>query len=208
MKLFLFGGAEIPLNQVEPLKKLIKDVILSLKTKFILHIPYARLISTEVEWYEGWFKEMMNDEGIKVLDARIDSEVDSAFNLPIFINGGIQRQNLIESVKKNTKLLNLISNAPNVIAESAGSMAMGEFMTADRSGDKIIKGLGILKNTIIEVHYSEKNRQQLLVQDMEKTGMKYGLGIDCATGIVIDPKEFPKKWSKIGNGNVDIKISK
>lgn len=207
MKLFLFGGAEIPLNQVEPLKVLIKKVIVDLHPDSILHIPHARLHPTEEEWKEGWFKEMMKDTGIKILDARNESEIDQAVNPLIFINGGTGRRTLANELNTNKKLFSLVQNAQYIVAESAGSMVMGEFLRADRDGDEITKGFGILKNTIIEVHYTERSRQQLLIDDMEKSGMKYGLGIDCTTAIVVDPKEFPEKWEKIGNGSVDVKIT-
>jgi hypothetical protein len=32
--------------------------------------------------------------------------------------------------------------------------------------------------------------------------MSFGIGIDCVTALVLDPKEFPNKWEKLGPGNV------
>jgi len=84
---------------------------------------------------------------------------------------------------------------------------MGEYMRADRDGSEIIKGFGILKNTIIEPHYTEKKRQQLLIDDMKKSGMKYGVGIDSATAIVIDTQKFPNQWEKVGVGNIYLKTA-
>jgi len=40
---------------------------------------------------------------------------------------------------------------------------------------------------------------------MKKSRMKYGLGIDSTTGIIVNPQTFPNKWEKIGEGNVYIK---
>jgi hypothetical protein len=204
MKLYLFGGAEIdqPSRSISLLKNLIKKSFLGLKPKSILHVPFARPLPTEEEWKEGWFQKIMKNTGIKILDARIESEINQASNSAIFINGGIERRNLIKKIKNNKKLFDLIINSQNIIAESAGSMAMGEFMRADRDEAEIIKGLGILKNTIIEPHYSEKSRQQLLIEDLKKSKMKYGIGIDSGTGIITNPQEFPSKWERIGVGNV------
>jgi cyanophycinase-like exopeptidase len=206
MNLYLFGGAEIdqPSRSITLLKNLIKEVFLALKPKSIFQIPFARPNPTENEWKEGWLQEMMKNTGIKILDSRIDSEIDQASNSAIFINGGIERRNLIKKVKGNKKLFELIINSQNIIAESAGSMAMGEFLRADRNGTEIIQGFGILKNTIIEPHYSEKHRQQLLIDDLKKSKMKYGIGIDSATGIITTSEDFPNKWKKIGAGNVFI----
>lgn len=207
MKLYLFGGAEIPLHQVEPLKTLIKSVIVDLCPTSVLHIPFARLNPTEEEWKEGWFKVTMQNTEINLLDARNTADIDKAANSVLFINGGIGRYDLINGIMNNRKLLQLIKNAQYIVGESAGSMVMGEYQRGARGESTIIKGLGILKNTIIEPHYSERNSQQLLVDGMKKSGMKYGIGIDCVTAIVVNPQEFPDKWSKIGNGKVDVKTA-
>lgn len=206
MKLILFGGAELDIPEVSPvvLKTQIKDAVLETKCESILHVPFARLHPFEKEWKEGWFKELMSSAGISILDARNDEDINKAENLAIFINGGIERKELIESIYSRPKLLSQIYSAKYIIAESAGSMAMGEFMTADRAGNEIIKGLGVLKNTMIEVHYSERKRQRLLIDDLKKTGMQYGIGIDCATALVTDSVEFPNDWKKIGVGSVYI----
>jgi len=37
--------------------------------------------------------------------------------------------------------------------------------------------------------------------------MKYGIGIDCVTAMVCDLDEFPLKYEKIGDGNIEIKVN-
>ena len=209
MKLFLYGGAELNIPKVSPLvlKSQIKKTLLDLNPKSILLVPFARPRPHEEEWKEGWFKEIMKDARINIFDARNDSDIDKASDSVTFINGGHERKELINNINMRPKLLNLIKSAKYILSESAGSMVMGEYMTGDRFGNEIIKSTGILKNTIIEVHYTEKGRQQLLIEDMEKSGMRYGVGIDCATALVVDPLEFPDKWEKVGVGNVYIKIA-
>jgi cyanophycinase-like exopeptidase len=204
MKLFLFGGAEISLNQVPLLKDLIKETIVNLNPKTVLLVPFARLHPTEEDWKEGWFKEIMKDTGIKILDARNKNDIKNAINPVIFINGGHERYELIVAINNNKPLLNLILNANYIVAESAGSMIMGECFRRYRAeeGDEIVKGLGILKQTVIEPHYSERNSRQLLLDEMKRSNMKYGLGIDCATAIVVESEQFPTKFDKIGSGNV------
>ena len=172
MKLFLFGGAEndIPSRSVSILKNLIKESLLQINPKKVLHIEQA----------------------------------DSSL---VFINGGPDRKTLVDMIIKNSLLLQKILNAEYIITESAGSMAMGEFMRIFRTDCGVMKALGVLKDMVIEPHYTEKNYKQYLPGDIEKSGVKYGIGIDSATGIVLDPKEFPNKWKKIGEGSVYIKTA-
>lgn len=212
MKLFLFGGAEIdiPSRSVSILKNLIKESIIQIKPKSILHIPFARLQvvpEDKGEWNEGWFKKLLEDTGIEVFDARNQVEIDKADGSVVFINGGPERKTLVDMINKNNLLLQKILSAEYIVAESAGSMAMGEYMRISRTDNNVMKALGVIKNVVIEPHYTEKNYKQYLPGDMEKSGVKYGIGIDSATGIVLDPKKFPNKWKKIGEGNVYIKIT-
>jgi cyanophycinase-like exopeptidase len=212
MKLFLFGGAEIdfPLRSVSILKNLIKDSILQVKPKSILHVPFARLHAIpedKGEWDEGWFKKLLADTGIEIFDARNQLDIDKAKGSVIFINGGPERKTLVDTVSKNSKLLQKILNANYIIAESAGSMAMGEYMRISRTDNNVMKGFGVLKDVVIEPHYTEKNYKQYLPGDMEKSGVRYGIGIDSATGIILDTQEFPDKWEKIGAGNIYLKTA-
>jgi len=48
-----------------------------------------------------------------------------------------------------------------------------------KKSQKMLKGLNILKNTIIKPHYSEKNRKAFLQKIIAKHNIKYGIGIDC-----------------------------
>lgn len=207
MKLYLFGGAEVPLGQAQLLKNSIKETILSLHPTQVLHIPFSRLHPTEEDWKEGWFKETMKDTGIEILDARNEADLERADNPLIFINGGSGRYDLLHGVKDNKKILDLILHAEYIVTESAGGMLLGEFQHGPKGENTIVEGLGILKSTIIEPHYTQRNLQQRLIDEMKETHAKYGIGIDSVTAIVVDPAEFPQKWSKIGSGTVVVKIA-
>ena len=39
---------------------------------------------------------------------------------------------------------------------------------------------------------------------MQKSGAKYGIGIDSITGIVIDTETYPEKYKVLGNGLVEL----
>lgn len=204
MKLFLFGGAELQLGHGPILKDLIKQTIVDLHPTQILHVPFARLHPTEEVFREGWFKELMADTGITVLDARIDEDVLKADNPLVFINGGHGRADLLTGIFGNDKVLQLILNATYLVGESSGSMVTAEYMRLGKEGGDIVKGLRILKNTIIEPHYSDRGYQQLLANEMKQVQAKCGIGIDCVTALVVDTETFPSEWSTIGQGIVDV----
>ena len=92
-----------------------------------------------------------------------------------------------------------------IIGESAGSMVTGEYRRTYQN-DKAVttKGLRILKDTIIEAHYTQRNRHQALRNEMKESGAKYGIGIDSITGIVIDTETYPNGYEVLGSGLVEL----
>jgi len=209
MKLYLFGGAETSLNQVDPLLKLMNRVILDIKPKQLLHVPFARLEVPKGEekyWGEGWLRAKMDLNGIELLDARKKKDLAQAEKPAIFINGGPDHKGLLNAIKSDKRLYELVMNAEHLTGESAGSLVVAQYQH-HFEGDKMemIEGLGILKDTIIEPHYTERDRHQLLIEEMKQVNAKYGIGIDCITGISFELNEFPHKYTKIGKGLVEIK---
>lgn len=205
MKAFLFGGAEtdIPNRSVGLLEQLIKSALIELHAKSVIHIPFARpypIPEDKGEWDEGWLKDLLNDTNIEVLDARNPRDIYRASGSAIFISGGPERINLIDTVNKNPQLLQLILNAEYLIGESSGSMALGEYMRISRTDEGVMKAFGVIRNTIIEPHYTERNYKKFLPGDMKKSGMKVGIGIDSATGIIIEARQSPDAWKTIGYG--------
>jgi cyanophycinase len=207
MKLYLFGGAETDQGQAPILKQLINGVITDIKPKQFLHIPYARLEVPPEEndiWGEGWVSRDLNLDGIKLLDARSANDLSIAQNPTIFVNGGYQRDLLYQKIIHSKKLYDLVTNANFLIGESSGSTVCAEFRRTHKDGNVIIvPGLGMIKNTIIEAHYTQRNRHQTLRDEMNLSGAKYGIGIDSLTAIVIDTSEYPRDYQVIGNGQVE-----
>jgi cyanophycinase-like exopeptidase len=208
MRLYLFGGAETDQGQAPVLKQLINDVIAGLGQKQLLHIPYARIKVPEEEedvWGEGWVSRDLNLKRIDLLDARNQNDLKRANNPVIFMNGGPQRDLLYEKITNDRHLYKLVMTASYIIGESAGSMVCAEYRRAYRNGQAVItKGLGILKDTIIEAHYTERNRHQALRDEMKEVDAKYGIGIDSITGAVIDTETYPEKYQVLGNGLVEL----
>lgn len=208
MKLFLFGGAEPNLESVSALIDLMNQVLAEVKPKQLLHIPYARIAVPEGEeglWGEGWVAKRLNLEGIELLDARHQADLNRADHPFIFMNGGRQRDNLYDKITSDEALHNLVLNADYLMGESAGSMVCAEYRRTIRDGQEMtVRGLRILKDTIIEAHYTERGRHQLLKGEMKEVGAKYGIGIDSVTGVKIDTATFPKDYEVMGNGLVEL----
>lgn len=208
MKLFLFGGAEPNHESVSALIQLMNQVLAEIKPKQLLHVPYARIAVPEGEeslWGEGWVAKRLNLEGIELLDARNQADLTRADHPFIFMNGGRQRDNLYDKITSNETLHNLVLNADYLMGESAGSMVCAEYRRTIRDVQEMtVRGLGILKDTIIEAHYTERGRRQLLKDEMKEVGAKYGIGIDSVTGIKIDTSTFPNEYEVMGDGLVEL----
>lgn len=208
MKLILFGGAEIDKNQFIPQLKLIEKVIKKYKPKQVLHIPFARPKATEIEWEEGWFQRHMNIGKIQYLNAKNAKDIAQAKKPLIFMSGGGGNVKLLQGIKKNPKLLKLVMSADVIIGESAGCKVLGAYFRTKGSdqNSKMMKGLGLVKDTAIQPHYIERKREKLLLKDLKDTNVKYGLGIDCVTALEIDTKTYPKKYKLIGKGVVELVV--
>lgn len=208
MKLYLFGGAEVSQASVSDLKSKINQVIRDIHPTQILHVPFARTIVPDGEeslWGEGWVSRDLDLTGIKLLDARNPKDLTRAHNPTIFINGGKQRDELYESIISNPILYKLVMSADHLIGESAGSMVCAQHRRTFQQDTVVIApGLGIIKDTVIEAHYTQRDRHQALRDELKLSGAKYGLGIDSNTGVIIDPKIFPKKYQAIGDGLIEL----
>lgn len=101
----------------------------------------------------------------------------------------------------------MILNASCIIGESAGAKILGAYFRAkgDDDNSEMMEGLGVIRDAVIEPHYTERKRQDLLLKDMEEAGVRYGIGVDCLTAIEFEIDEFPETYKKIGNGTMEIK---
>lgn len=207
MKIFLFGGAEI--GEVAKQLKMLEKIIKQVKPKQILHIPFARTDTLEEEWQGDWFgRNIKLGKGMKYLNATSKLDISLARQPLVFISGGSNNINLLKKIKASPDLCRLIKTADCLIGESAGAKILGEYFRSkgENNTSKMLKGLGIIKNTVIEPHYIQRHRQKLLDKDMAETGAKYGIGIDSLVVLEFNPGQFPDKIKKIGRGRADIKI--
>jgi len=205
MKIFLFGGAE---GQVEIELKLIEKIINDSGANQVLLIPFARIQSekTKEEWRGDWFHRYMQLPGVEYLNAENEGDIAKARSPLIFISGGSESARLAKKIKSNPRLLTLIKSSSIIIGESAGAKVLGEFLRAKEGGGpyQIISGLGIIKDTIIEPHFTATKREAILVDELKTTKVRYGIGIDSLTGMEFELDEFPEKYKTIGVGSVKI----
>ena len=170
----------------------------------ILHIPFARTNGGKEGWKGDWFGRNIKLNKAKYFNAQNKEDILKVKNPLVLISGGRQSANLLRQLRKDYLLLDLIKNAKYIVAESAGAKVLAEHTRLGDNDGVLVNGLGIIKDTVIEPHYLEKDRQKLLELEMEETGAKYGLGIDSMSGIEFDLNEFPQKYNKLGNGLFEI----
>lgn len=206
MQLFLFGGAEFGEAAAE--LKMIEWVIKSIAPKQLLHVPFAR---TKDGWREerngNRFHRNIHIPEVEYLNANNPDDVAKAIDPVIFISGWKEHENLINSINANPKLVELIRNASYIIGESAGSKVLWtHYGSEDKEGNTVLlPSLGVIKNTVLEWHYTQRNKESKLDYAMQETGAHYGVGIDSLTAIVFTLDEFPEKYSKLWDGTILVK---
>lgn len=142
-------------------------------------------------------------KNIQILDAEIENNIALANSPAIYVLGGRKQLELINFITTHPKLENLIQTCPYYFGESMGAKLIGSKIRIGEPGTPLATGLGILKNTIIEGHYSQKQRQQVLKNEVISGGLKYGLGIDENAEVVTTPELFPK-FQRRGPGLVEL----
>lgn len=208
-RLILFGGAEV--GQAAEELKMIGKIMNEMKPRQVFHVPFARTSTSEPEWSGDWFhRNIKLSEGIEYLNAERSEDMDLVLDDPlVFLSGGSNNKNLLDMILQDDRLLRIISSASLIIGESAGAKVLGEYfrLKGADNDSPMIKGLGIIADVVIEPHYTERNRQELLLKDMAETGVRYGLGIDTVTAIDFINGQFPEKFTKIGSGKIVVKVN-
>lgn len=200
MNLYLFGGTSQ--KTFESQWKQIHSILHEVNPKQILFIPFAS--GKDSYTLESSKLIKLISKSTQFLDAYNDSDLQKALNPLIFVIGGNDHIGLINTINTNQKLKELIFNCENYIGESAGAMVAGEYQRSKKEGSPLIKGLGLMPDTILEPHYTERARHELLPEEMKRGNIRYGIGLDEATGIHINTFVYPQKWKKIGEGTLNL----
>lgn len=206
MKLYLFWWAEE--GQAAHECKMIESVIKSINPKQLLHIPFARVREASRPERKGdRFHRMIDLGSIQYLNANNPDDLAQANNPVVFISGGNEHINLIDSITQSPKLLELIHNAAHIIGESAWSKVLGtHYASADENGNTLLlPSLDIIKNTVLEWHYTQRNKSDKLNYTMQHTQATYAIGIDSCTAMIFDLDQFPSHYETIGDWDIFIK---
>ncbi|MDP2103499.1 MAG: Type 1 glutamine amidotransferase-like domain-containing protein [Candidatus Gracilibacteria bacterium] len=202
MKLYLGGGWN-PEGGTEALRKAhscVEEIFRKERTKQVLHIPFARtgiMKKNRNSFGPQEFGPYIENLGVEYLNAMYFEDIEKFDGDTIYINGGNDCEFLMQMCK-NEKLLQAISGAKIIIGESCGSMIMGEYFL-NNTRSEYIKGLGYVVNTIIEPHFSQKNKTGRLRNGMNVNDVKVGLGIDENTFIKYENGTYGEV---VGFGNV------
>lgn len=212
MKLYLFGWAPSHGGSADivQLMSLIQQIIDQITPKQILHIPYARFGATEKERDGDWFHRNIVLKGdVQYINAEYD-DILTVQDPLVLISWWGKSARLLKKLREDERLLEIVNNAANIIGESAGAKVLGEYVRVQTDDwvEKVVPWIAIVKNTVIEPHYIEKARQKVLEEVMKTSKMPIGLGIDSSVGVMIDTKIFPSTYDVIGQGTVELKISK
>ena len=142
---------------------------------------------------------------VTVMHTRDRKEADSeAFVAPlrtatgVWLGGGRQWR-LADSylnTRTHTELHALLERGGVIGGSSAGATIQGSFLVrGDTKGNELmigdhVEGLGFLKNSAIDQHLLRRNRQFDLIPVIEKYPDLLGIGLDEATGIVVQGNQF------------------
>jgi hypothetical protein len=188
-----------------------KEVYWSSIREFIIAKSITQLLflGTAAETHPGPFAlQYFRDnaqlpKNIQVLDAEIETNIILVNNPTVYVLGGMKQLELINFVTTHPKLENLIRTCPYYFGESMGAKLIGSKLRVGAPGTPLVAGLGILENTIIEGHYSQKQRREVLRDEVKSGNLKFGLGIDEDAEVLTTPELFPK-FQKLGPGIVEL----
>ena len=202
MELHLSGGRNYN-GQKQIYWKSVRDFIISKKLTQLLFIGTASETHVGPEALIFFRENIMLPETVNVLDAEVEEELAKAQGSMVYVLGGHRQIELMDFINKNPILENVIRTCPYYFGESMGAKLVGSKFRIGESGSPLVNGLDILKDTIIEAHYSQKQRQQALKDEVKIGNLKYGLGIDENAEVVTTPETFPN-FQKLGTGLAEV----
>ena len=201
MILYLFGGRSAETDELSWI--LIRDQLNLLKPNQILYFGFASSGSSG-ERSRFIHEKLIHDFGDCLLDSVNEEDISKAENPIVFVDGGHNHTNLSAVVFGDSRLHNLINSTKYYFGESAGGMFAGEFWRESKAGSPMVPGLALLKGVVVEPHYSQRNSQGLLQEELKATGSKIGIGIDECAGIKVETSEFPGNYEVLGKGLVEV----
>ncbi|MBS1494568.1 MAG: cyanophycinase [Bacteroidetes bacterium] len=197
--ILIIGGAEDKFNERHIIRKFVS--LSGDKKANILIIPIA---SDFAEIAAKLYTTIFSSLGVKkisVLEATSRQDILSINadkllkNLTgVFITGGDQMRlsSLLGGTEFIQKLAKKVRGGLVVAGSSAGAACMssemivrGDAMTPNQNSVKIVPGLGILKNIIIDQHFTQRARLNRIITAVCYNPKNIGIGIDEDTAILI-----------------------
>lgn len=212
----IIGGAEDKLNERHILRKFMELSGGKDASVLIVPVPSDFPVVTAT-LYKSIF-ENLGIKKIKVLDATSRQEilkVDEKKILEdvtgVFLTGGDQMR--LSSILGGTKFLlelkESIKKGTTIAGSSAGASSMSSTMIVRgepkvqplKDSIRLCPGLGILKNIIIDQHFTERNRLSRLITAISYNPNNLGIGIDENTAVHIKKNGV---LEVLGSGTVTI----
>ncbi len=199
------GGAEDKSDHSKILRKVFE--ISGGKGIDITIVPWASQKKDRGEVYKKLFKKF-GAKDIFLLDKESKKEALHAFEYSalIFFIGGdqkrllesLERLDLIDEIRKHNK------EGTTIAGTSAGASILGEHMpyySDEKEEMTYYKGINLIPNSIIDQHFSQRNRLKRLQSGIKIFPNAIGYGIDEDTAIGFqDGKEI----FQIGSGRIKI----
>lgn len=216
-EILIIGGAEDKLNERHILRKFVEMSGGSKASVMIVPVPSDFPLVTAT-LYKGLF-ENLGIKNIKVLDAtsrqeilEVDAEAVLKNITGVFLTGGDQMR--LSSLIGGTEFLNELKSKVRkgkiiLAGSSAGAASMSSTMIVRgepsvqplKDSIRLCPGLGILKNIIIDQHFTQRARLTRLITAVSYNPENLGIGIDEDTAIHITKEGI---LEVLGTGTVTI----
>lgn len=157
------------------------------------------------------YKKLFEDFGAKkvyLLKNKSRKEAIDAFerSASVFLVGGDQKRLLdtLKDLNLTKEFVKLHKSGKTIGGTSAGASILGEHMPYwSDVEEKMIyyKGLNLITKSIIDQHFTQRNRLKRLEDGVHRFKDAVGFGIDEDTAIIF---QHGKKPAKIGSGHVKI----
>lgn len=218
-KLLVIGGAEDKYNERRILRKFLS--LAGGEKAEVLIVPVA---SDFPEFAADVYTQAFRNLGVAnprvlratsrqdVFQADPDELLDGVTG--VFITGGDQMRlvSLLGGTKFADKLRGLVRDTPLVMAgTSAGAAGMSTSMIVrgestshpQKDSVRLSPGLGLLKNIIIDQHFTERGRISRLITAVSYNPYNLGIGIDENTAIILDGEGVLEVYGQGGATIVD-----
>jgi len=182
----------------------------------VVLIPTANNPGDEIAPVINGLKQVFGVQEIAVLDTKDRSKANSdQFVAPlkqatfVFIDGGRQWRlaDAYLDTRVQAELRNVLKRGGVIAGSSAGASILASYLVrGDPSGPEVMmakgheRGFGLIPNTAIDQHVSERHREHDLEQVIAADPKLVGIGIDPNTMIVVHGDQF----EVIGSGKVYI----